>query len=1197
MVAPDPTSRLSSIEVAASVLGWVDAAVEHGVALRILEAETGYGKTFVAQSLFDQLAARTTPGYWAAGLAPTWPPTALTKVEEDRKTIIPADAMRNPAPGGRLGFAWIGLPLGEVYGAGRIDNAEQFLTQLARIEDDAVTMHAAELRARARRGAVWRTVLTAGKYAAGAVLPGSLLDAMSGGESLRRLVADWRDALHDESEQRRIAARKAVVESLSSIRELALRPGEPLVVVLDDAHTASTEVLELVSLLAGLADVERPDGLERGGEDLALPASGVRPSSLAAGSWHPPSHRVPVLVVATTWKGESRVRTGGLFDRWMALVERALADRPGAVETIALGPIEADAALQRLVASGVPLDKATEMIEHLGQPFGGRGVNALVLSSGRAKVDADLRGGPFSAGLTSEAIAKLPTAPTFHTQQRLEELRRVVDLGEAAHGLLVQFAEWGAIAPRALGDALVATIPDLTIEPLLTLLAGRRMIELPADPDPLALIRIQVDLQAFIAETNHFDEPIRAVARVVRNAVLEMIRDEFGDTSTRVDLQQVRLIVDRAAQLDSAPVAVDDVFDAMSWVLSAAVRDRIAEGDDSMSVLKTAATSGRSRVAANAALRLAEKMENRPDRIRILEPLAEDPRVAWKLADLYEDQGDRIRVLTPFSSAPQVAMRLAGLHHRREDRIRLLEPLSGVTPEVTLMLADVYDGRDDKIRVLSRLSSDPSVALRLADMHPSRDDKIRILEPLSADPRVALRLADVYERRDDRIRVLEPLAVSVPEAALRLAEIVEEREEKIRVLRPLSHDPHVALRLADAYESADDKVRVLTPLADNGYIALRLADMHESRHDKIRFLEAVPNDPTVVMRLADLYEAPHDKIRVLTPVSDDPRVALRLADLCSDREEKVRLLSPLADDPIVALRLADLYEDDADKLRLLAPLSTNPNVASRLSDLYDDPRDRVVVLEPHIARSAAPAIKLANVLRELLPADLTPDTRLEDLEIPAVVQGLVASPAVWTCLVSGARFAQAIQLGSVSGATEVEVGDRGNAALAIRRRTWAMGLASATWAMSGPSPAMWRRVFDIRWEEPWLAPSLTFMFASQVVPHAGVDVNRLKLAEMAGEVFSNRRRAVVLICNTLEMWCNSHHHPVTVGITRADALSSIAFARACTKRIPVAQRSTIRRRLDTLEETLAATRFRGPFVTEGPWSRLCPEFVGRLLTV
>ena len=92
------------VEVSEEVLEWVDAAVEHGVAVRVLEAETGHGKTYVAQSLFDKLAKRTESCYWTAGLAPSWPATNESEIEQARKTVIPTDEMRNADPGNRLGF-------------------------------------------------------------------------------------------------------------------------------------------------------------------------------------------------------------------------------------------------------------------------------------------------------------------------------------------------------------------------------------------------------------------------------------------------------------------------------------------------------------------------------------------------------------------------------------------------------------------------------------------------------------------------------------------------------------------------------------------------------------------------------------------------------------------------------------------------------------------------------------------------------------------------------------------------------------------------------------------------------------------------------------------------------------------------------------------------------------------------------------
>jgi len=739
----------SSVEVSEEVLEWVDAAVKHGVAVRVLEAETGHGKTYVAQSLFDKLVKRTESRYWTAGLVPPWPQKNESEIDQARKTVIPTDEMRNADPGNRLGFAWIGLPLGEIDGAGRINNTAQFIEQLVRINNDVVAMHAAKIQANVKRTTAWATVRRIVKLILGFVLPGVVSEVFSGGETIRGTWKEWQRALRDPSEDRRLAARDALLAVLAEIRDQALDVGGPLVIVLDDAHAAPADVLDVVGLLTGLTLADPEDG--RGWDQSATQKGGDLSEEA---KWRPPSHEVPILIVATTWKGESHRRTEGLFDQWVATSTALLEGREGAVEVIRLRPIPEEHVLQETVKYGVPLPASEKMVKHLGRPYEGGGVNALVWVVALARVATNLSGGPLTRGLDIDVIENLPTAPTFHTKERLDKLKRTEPDGQLAHDLLTQLAEWGARVPRALAVDLAGEPPKFDPDPSLRLLEAWGMVELPEADDPLSLVRIQVDLQAFIAENNEYDIPVCGVARQTRNRILELLRDELDHPDTMLDMSQVRLIVLRAAELDTTAPKFDDIHDALAWYFGAPSCIPNPSVTDTREMLRLVASWGKSRVAGRAAIRLADLYDDRDKKIEILTPLASNPSVAFRLADLYDDRDKKIEILTPFKAEEHVAIRLADLYDDRDKKIEILTPLAS-NRSVAFRLADLYDDRDKKIEILTPLKADEQVAIRLADLYDDRDKKIEILTPFASTRSVAFRLADLYDDLNDKISVLD----------------------------------------------------------------------------------------------------------------------------------------------------------------------------------------------------------------------------------------------------------------------------------------------------------------------------------------------------------------------------------------------------------------------------------------------------------
>lgn len=184
----------------------MDAAAEHGVAIRVLEAETGHGKTYVAQSLFDQLADRSAPCYWVPGLAPIWPPTIPSEIQVKRKTVVPSEELRTNEPGSnkRLGFVWIGLPLGEEHGGGQLNDITQILEQLVTVYHGLVTMRPDRWKSKRLAAAARDTALQVAQTVLDSVFP-LLGEVLSGGQSIKELAKTWQKALVDPA---RSAARR-----------------------------------------------------------------------------------------------------------------------------------------------------------------------------------------------------------------------------------------------------------------------------------------------------------------------------------------------------------------------------------------------------------------------------------------------------------------------------------------------------------------------------------------------------------------------------------------------------------------------------------------------------------------------------------------------------------------------------------------------------------------------------------------------------------------------------------------------------------------------------------------------------------------------------------------------------------------------------------------------------------------------------
>jgi hypothetical protein len=965
----------SSLDCESDFGNWVECSKREGIAVVVLEAETGLGKTYVAQSVFDYLAKTTKSldgSYWKPGLAPQWPQTNSSAIESTRKTIVPSNELRDKSQGNGLGFIWIGLPLGELSMA-----TDLFCSQLDNLKTDCIFMYADKVRSYNRKTLAKTVAKEVGKtLLATTPIPAAL-------SSLTAILKTGDKAFSDPVDSHRIEAREAVLNTISEIDDLASSECSPLVIVLDDAHAVDEETLQLLSFVTGLPTAASND-------------SEIQETTSQENSeWVQQSHQHPILIIATTWPSGSNVKHDGIFDQWLIDTRNILSNvSSDAFKVISIEPFSSDISTQMLISSGVDENQAKEITNHLGAPRDFEGVNPLVLTAGRATIDRNVDGGAFDEKLTSEIIKSLSTSPEFHTEQRLDDLRLLSDNGKQAHGLLTQLANWGQRVPMCAIDELITDSPGIDKISIADELVTHRFIRLPDDINgSFEMLTIQSDVHAHLVKSKTFIEPIQKAATGIRTSLLEHLHKEWQrdiPLIAWVDVLEMIRISEKLNPYDAGnSPGMDPTLDALLWWIT--VDRRLITNDHREILLKAASSMGRT--GNSAANKLADLYDNPQDKINILTPHKTNPFVAMKLADLHNNRQDKINILTPHKTNPNVAMKLASLY-RKKHKIEIFTPLAKTDPQIAMKLADLHNNPQDKINILTPHKTNPNVAMKLADLHNNRQDKINILTPTAkTNPKVAMKLADLYDNPQDKINALTPLAKTNLWAAIKLADLYDNPQDKINALTPLAKTyPNVAFQLAGLYDNPQDKINALTPLAKTDpKVAIKLADLYDNPQDKINiFTPLAKTHPNVAFKLTRLYDNPQDKINILTPLAKThPNVAFNLSWLYDNPHDKIKILTPHKTNLRVAMKLADLYDNPQDKIKILTPHKTNPHVAIKLASLYDNPQDKINILTPLAKTDPNVAFKLAslydnpqdkiNILTPLAKTDPDVAMKLADL--------------------------------------------------------------------------------------------------------------------------------------------------------------------------------------------------------------------------
>ena len=705
----------SSLDCESDFGNWVECSKRVGIAVVVLEAETGLGKTYVAQSVFDYLAETTKSldgSYWKPGLAPQWPQTNPSAIETTRKTVVPSNELRDKSQGNGLGFIWIGLPLGELSQATNL-----FCSQLDNLKTDCISMYADKARSNNYKTGVKTGLVRLGKAGLGFTPLGVAAGLI---DTVTTILKTGDKAFSDPVDSHRIAAREAVLNTISEIDDLASSECSPFIIVLDDAHAVDEETLQLLSFVTGLPTAASND-------------SEIQETTSQENSeWVQPSHQHPILIIATTWPNGSNVKHDGIFDQWLIGTRNKLSNvSSDAFKVISIDPLSSDISTEMLISSGVDENQAKEITNHLGTPRDSRFVSPLVLTAGRATIDRHVHGGVFDEKLTSEIIKSLPTSPEFHTEQRLADLRSLSNNGKQAHGLLTQLANWGQRVPMCAIDELVKNNPGIDKISITDELVTHRFIRLPDDVNgSFEMLTIQSDVQAHLVKSKTFIEPIQKAATGIRTSLLEHLHNEWQRDIPLIAWFDVLQIIRISEKLDpygagNSP-GMDPTLDALLWWIT--VDKQLITNDHREILLKAASSMGRT--GSFAANRLADLHDNPHDKIEILTPHEKNPQVAIRLADLHDNPHDKIKFLTPHKTHSYVANKLADLHDKRHDKIEILTPHAKTSAVVALKLASLHSNPHDKIEILTpHAKTNSVVALKLADLYDNPHDKIEVLTP------------------------------------------------------------------------------------------------------------------------------------------------------------------------------------------------------------------------------------------------------------------------------------------------------------------------------------------------------------------------------------------------------------------------------------------------------------------------------------
>jgi tetratricopeptide (TPR) repeat protein len=977
----------------------------------VLAGETGRGKTFAVQTLYDLLAVER-PGYWLPGLAPEWPPVSRQAVLDRRKRIVPGRDLR--AEGEALRFLWVGV--------GASDGSRTGLDPAPGLTRQVHTLLEAEASAVRRRGRVRAEVFRVAADAAAELAPvvGRVKVAIDHMRELRDLArGETTDIVARES-----AAIREALEAAGSVIAKTSEQPVPLVIVVDDAQGVSYETLRLLSTVLGSADTGDGDFIQE--ETRTAPA-------------------LPTLVLCTVW--EHRLGSAGHSDPFREWLEDVEASGI-AVERMRFDEFPESVARALLDAwPDGPGESDRELILNRlrkvqGQrPQGVVNQWALVNAIGRLEEERD----PFRNELNVDQriVAALSKSADQHLEERLEALRSRGEHGRKALAVFETLALYGSEVPVRLVEMLArgsGEIVELLIAGSLLHRSepGERAVA-GSQARALETLRLETDLYLYLSSRAAQQYRKEALASAAHDLLLWLANEVLPDELLRPPLVPLDAIAARLAPASRVVRAVAEEtfgpagpaldlalslsglagrarpFDNVEPSIAAlgmAYGGRLGVGRaQAEQALAACLHFGASRVTARVLTRWIDEWgalpAGRSDAIlEHLGPNAEEPVLARPLGTALTLEGrtdDAIRLLT--SAAEKQPTLLDALADtlvaagRVKEAVEVLRPAAATLESAALKLSDLLviegdaQGAIDALRPTAARSE--QAALRLSHLmlrHMDVDAAIGVLRDVAHTEQAAIRLATLLDSRElpaEAEKVLQPLASESPRAAIALAGLLERQgriDQAVAVLEPDARRlGAVVRRLAQILVNAgrtDEAEMALRRMSDRSQEAARdLADLLLEQGRIAEAIEAL--EPTAreleqsAAKLAELLESQgriDDAEAALRPVAGRTAgAAVALASMLERQgrwEEAISALRPTARRALpAALALARLLEmqgREEEALRVVDGVADRFDRAALAKVRYLERMGRgdeaLATLERLAPRSASAALRFAEVL-------------------------------------------------------------------------------------------------------------------------------------------------------------------------------------------------------------------------------------------
>jgi tetratricopeptide (TPR) repeat protein len=912
---------VSSIEPAVQLRHAFDRVRESGTSeIVVLAGETGRGKSFAVQSLYDDLAR--TDAYWCEGMAPTWPPISRRSVDTHRKVV--SAIRRDDASDSVPSFFWFGVGAAPTEGYARVDMSLALASQ-ADEQFGAIARDMAQRKDRRKAG------LDLALTALGAFVPGAgpamdAIDLLRGASNLFGSDSEEVDTLS--------ATRSAIVAAQRATGRA--RPGVPTVLVLDDAQYAEHSTLYLSAGL--LAQAETP-----GGASAAQPrAHEYFPPSL------PEDPVSPVLAVVTVW---SHRLEGDFQDHVRTWLDEARG---------------AGIPITSIECTGVSAAEATELLTRWDDSFASRAIidrldgpdtalNPLVLALNVATLEESRH--PLSGVLTADAavLETLPTVPAQHLRDRVEHLRQDEGSGAAAAWILQTLAHLGPRPAEQLLESIVDEHP--ASRSALDLLRSHRLLSDPAPAVPgerrLLTRRLDPDVHRYLSTqpipSAAADDLLRWSCQLLRWALDSLLPDDLRalSASSRVEvldgLEPSARIVRRALAQGAA------VHPDVATVAQAVEAGSRGERLDPASVPRASpAASGFAafcvptwRVDEEDLVEAVAHFRVSRATLRIVTP--------WLRTQLAHAPSPLERVLveelSSLASDGHVALALAHHLRRRGElgaAVQTLVDADDMTADGAILASQIMrrDAPERATGVLAPWASrNQAAAIEYGSLLTSLGRRAEARQFLQSVKdrwgQAATGLARLHEQDgqlDAAIDVLLPMIWRDRAAALeaaRLLTALDRRDEAITLLRSVvDRYPSASVTLAEllaADDQPDAAVDVLLPMIwrDQGAAleAARLLIALDRRDEAITLLHSVADRyANAAVMLADLLEEDgrlEAAVDVLRPMADrDQNSAIQAARLLSAldrRDESTLLLRSLADRYAnVAVALAERLEESGD---------------------------------------------------------------------------------------------------------------------------------------------------------------------------------------------------------------------------------------------------------------------------------------------